>query len=433
MERHRQFKIIALLVGVFSFVFAAQAQAVTLTYAADSQHGQYHYDYLLERAQEFKEATGIDVEITWSNHRAKIPVWAASGSMPDVVDIVSDYAIQYVDLYEDLRPYFEQDDEIKLSAFAPLTINAFTIPSNYSRNAGVLLALPYSFFSVIGGINKPLLNNAGLASPNTLGSQWTWDTLAEYTQKLTSDPSGSGNYAQYGLQLPFNIFRLHALFRQAGNPLYNRDFDPDQVTANTPGARATIRFLTDLINRGGVTTTSLNQAKLPFASGIVAITYDAGPNFAQQVLGANAGMDIDVIPYAYGPAGLRSVEATCLGVAVSRDSKLKDIAWQWLKFAFVEPEGLTRYLEITGRPPAINSLARFFVTNVGGRLEHAHIIMEAPGYPGSGVRPILRDTNVSSLIQTILNDGILKQKYSVEEMIYNIQNQGNALLADAFK
>jgi multiple sugar transport system substrate-binding protein len=424
MVRHRHHKLIALLVSLFSLVFAAQTEAVTLSYAADSQHGQYHYDYLLARAKEFKEATGIEVEITWSNHRAKIPVWAASGSMPDVVDIVSDYAIQYVDLYEDLRPYFERDNDVNLNTFAP---------TNYSRNAGVLLALPYSFFSVIGGINKPLLSNAGLASPNTLGSKWTWDVLKDYTQKLSRDPSGGGVYAQYGLQLPFSIFRLHALFRQAGSPLYNRDFDPDQVTANSAGVRLTIQFLEDLIDRGGVTTTSLNQAKLPFASGMVGITYDAGPNFAQQVLGANAGMDIDVIPYAYGPAGLRSVEATCLGAAISRDSKLKDVAWQWLKFAFIEPEGLTRYMEITGRPPAINSLARVFVTKVGSQLEHANVIMEAPGYPGSGVRPILRDTNVSTLIQTILNDGIVKNKYSIEEMIYNMQNQGNALLADAFK
>ena len=233
---------IALLVMVFALPLGVQA--VSITHAVDPAHGEWYVNFVMDQAREFYEQTGIQVNISAvGDHRSQILVWAAGNALPAAVDIVSDNGLLFfrAGLFLDLRDLFARSRSIKLNDLLPISLAAFTAPDPYDIEPGAVFAFPYMLYNVNAAYNVPLLENSGLPSPNTLGDAWNWDTAYQYAQKLTIDKNADGRTDQWGLFIPRIMSRWGILFRHAGNPIFDRDFDPTAVNLNTPAARQTMQ------------------------------------------------------------------------------------------------------------------------------------------------------------------------------------------------
>ena len=387
------------LVALLLLPGQARAQIV---HAVDGAHGQAYVDHVSQKALEFTEKTGILVNImTASGHREQIAVWAAGGALPDAIDIVSDNGLSFFrhSLFVDLRPYFERSSSVHLADFVPIALTAFTAPEDYDFQAGALFAYPSFLHNYNAAINVPLFENAGLVFPNDLGDAWNWETLADYAKKLTVDINSDGRLDRWGLFIPKTYLGWMPFFRHAGNPIYDRDFDPTEAFLNTEAAYDTLQFLVEM-----TADQYFVWDNWRFNEGYTGISYAASPNYAQQM--RERHLTIDYVPYAKGPGGANGSEFQVAGTAIAATSDHPDLVWQWLRYLWGEKENVDEMITRAQRIPALLASTDTFNALASGWAPNAHIILASAGYPGSGLRPIVRDGRILGIVTEWVHQAI---------------------------
>jgi len=224
------------------------AYAASIIHAVDGSHGQQYVDHVAAKAREFTEKTGIQVNImSASGHREQIAVWAAGGALPDAVDIVSDNGLGFFrsGLFLNLAPYFDRGAASR-EAFSPIALLAFSAPEDYDIEPGAIFAYPSFLHNYNAGINVAIFDNSGLARPAELGDAWNWETLKDYARKMTIDRNSDGTLDQWGVFVPKSYLGWGPLFRHAGNPLFDRDFDPTAAFLNTEAAVDALQFIVEM-------------------------------------------------------------------------------------------------------------------------------------------------------------------------------------------
>lgn len=225
--------------------------------------------------------------------------------------------------------------------------------------------------------NREMFRRANVPEPH---DHWTMEEFLDTAKKLTIDLDGDGHLDYHGFWLPTWIYWQP--FHYAFGATY---LDPTRTTWTLwgPEAQASYTFWQDLSWRHNVAPRRIElemlSASMPFMTGSVAM-FVTGP-WTMLRLNA-AGMDYDIAPIPYGPAG-RATRVTWNGLVMFAGSEKKDWAWKFIHYA-TSSAAQDLVARSGGSIPALKASSKTFIqANKGVK---ARLWIEALEY--SRIQPI---------------------------------------------
>ncbi len=288
---------------------------------------------------EFKKAfSRIEVEIdhTTGDHFQKVQLGVAAGNPPDVY---FDASLRTGGLgwkkgiIEDLEPYLRRD-------FNPDEhIKEMWIAMVYD---GRRIAVPFDSGAMALFFNIDLFNQAGLPLPDPK-KRLTWDELLQLATKLTLDVNGKHpgepgfdptRIKQYGFAPTLLHGHEHWIYTLGGE-IINKE---GKVTVASPEAIEGYQKLADWGVKHFVGPSPEYKQANPvgFAAGNVAMSEEGvwmlGRTNDAKINWGVAPFPMQKIPVSYGHYS---------GQSMTRMSRAKDAAWQWMKWVSLDKEGQT--------------------------------------------------------------------------------------------
>lgn len=225
----------------------------------------------------------------WDGYFEKLSTQAASGMLPDIVQMDYLYISTYAknNTLTDLQP-FADNGTIDVSAIEENLLNTGKID-------GKLSGLPISTSIITVPYNPDVFKEAGLEEPT---EDWTWDDFVDIC-KTVKEKTGKFGFA-------FNVIDANALnywVRQSGSPLFSQDgkslgYEDDEVFAGFA------RMLKDLADAGTMPNPdewlqirSLSKEAWPVPTGDAAMSWEWN-NFAVTVEKTNPNIKLALPPYA---------------------------------------------------------------------------------------------------------------------------------------
>ncbi|NLK07097.1 MAG: sugar ABC transporter substrate-binding protein [Firmicutes bacterium] len=272
----------------------------------------------------------VDIQVlpTDEYDRKLDATWAA-GTAADVIMMSDDWHGNRArrGVFSDLGPYIERDNLDLDSILTPGIAKGYKLPD------GMRHGLPISGSSMVIAYNKDMFDQAGLTYPNP---DWTWDDLKDYAVKLTD---GTGINKTYGIADHWGVASLAPhIF---GGRMFNED--ETEVLADDPKVVRGIEYFMDLMKKYEVMP-DVNAAQgMPSvqrffsekAAMIMLPTWDV-PSFQESI--ANRFAWDTVIMPADPDTGQHMTLLWTTGYAMNSQSKVKDEAWEFIKFVSTSNE-----------------------------------------------------------------------------------------------
>jgi multiple sugar transport system substrate-binding protein len=338
----------ALAAGVLSGCVRSAAEA--RTEVRFCFFGGYEEWKLWQRMAKAFEAEnpGIRMKLLYwpgANYEDKVKLVMAAGTAPDILSAQDEPLPAYSELnqFEDLTPYLERHrQEYAAENYFPTSLEAF-------RYKGVQRAIPWNGGQLMVYYNRRLLREAGLPDPPP--RNWTINQFTDYAKKLTRDYNGDGRIDQFGYEINGNW--MYSLIPYVW--IFGTDIiDPamKRCTLNNPQGIAAMQWLRDLRYRHHAAP---QAAEFTGAGGAIFMTGKLGMEingpWRLPFMRETKGVEWDIWHMPVGPGGERWTRGTWDGLAMYRQSKVKDRAWRFMRFA--TGEAGQRLVAETGRavPP----------------------------------------------------------------------------------
>ena len=321
-------------------------------------------------AEEFmKTHPEIKVEIEsvpFSDYFTKLKTLIAGGQAPDVVTLNIENMAAFADLgaLAELEPFISRDG-YDLGQYYESTLGM-------SQYNGKQYGLPASFSTVVLFYNKDLFDKAGLAYPD---STWTWDDMLEAAAKLTIDEGDDGVVDQFGYATAWWPLSLY----MAGADVFNAD--KTRCALTEPAAIEGLQAMVDLALKYKVAPSRSDLASRSdwdmFMAGRLAM-FPVGPWGIAPFQGITTfKWDIADMP------GLKQQATFLFGnaMAITSESKKKDAAWEYLKFAAgKEGQSIRQNAGYEIAPVKAVAENEFLASLEGKQPEHASVFMDATSY-----------------------------------------------------
>ncbi|MGI6082405.1 MAG: ABC transporter substrate-binding protein [Limnochordia bacterium] len=257
---------------------------------------------------------GLDV-MTIASHKeyaAKVAVLAATGSIPDVLQIppeqVAPLAVGGV--LENLDPWIERDKSLDTRAWIPGALNAV-------RYAGIMFGMPGFVVNYTYAYNKEILAQRGVVPP--AADSWvTWNEIRDIARRTTVDADGDGQPEIWGYYHGTPYTQIIPLIYQAGGRMFDKD---NLLNIDVPEAYKAMNWLLGLIRdglHGGSTSMFLNGkvASIHLGSGNI------GSGIGDTPVGVTSGtQDVTKGEVVY-----------VTSFALTTNAKEKEAAWRYLKY-----------------------------------------------------------------------------------------------------
>ena len=189
---------------------SGDAMTLKFTWWGSQSRHDYTQKILDAYTAEHPDITFEAVPAGWDGYFDKLSTEAASGSMPDIVQMDYLYISTYAknNSIADLQPYID-DKTIDVSGIDEALLNSANING---KMAGLVLSTSLVTFPY----NPEVLEKAGVAEPD---SSWTWDDFIALNQKLKE--AGVTDAAVINPTLDTNLF--HYWVCQHGGKLFADD------------------------------------------------------------------------------------------------------------------------------------------------------------------------------------------------------------------
>jgi multiple sugar transport system substrate-binding protein len=302
------------------------------------------------------------VVVTWDDFDTKMQTMIAAGTPPDIWSHwgpsgFADYVLR--GLVADLTPYIEQTNT-DLSDFIPEVLDIYTLD-------GKVYGLPMLTTGSFIFYNRDLFDAAGVDYPTTDwdDTSWTYDAFVEMCGELTQ-VTGDPETDVYGCNLGF--WPNDAYLWLWGNDLYDDEAYQtgfaSEAYFDTPEAIASLQARQDMMwdlnyMPDPATADALGAGGGLFEGGKVAMHLTGGWGW-WNFTGLEEEFNWAAAALPYGAPGRRDVVFTDPWMMSSKTDHPEE-AWTFLNY-LASAEVQKGWMELTGAPPARNSLAEGWYT-----------------------------------------------------------------------
>lgn len=289
----------------------------------------------------------------WDGYFDKLSTQAASGSMPDIVQMDYLYLTTYAknNSVADLQPYIE-DGTIDVSQFAENDLNTGKID-------GEMAGLVGGTGTIAVGYNPEVLSEAGVAEPDP-SNPWTWDEFSD-AAKTIKDKTG-----KYGVVTgpvdDTNLFNYWV--RQHGEQLFSDDYkslgyEDDQILVDY------LEMWKELIDADAqpdpdeyAQIKALGQEAGPVVTGEAGMINENN-NYASKLSSANENLKV-MLP----PVNEENTKAMwnkpSYFLCISETSKVKDEAAEFINW-FINSEEANEIMMAERGVPAPENIRQFLL------------------------------------------------------------------------
>ena len=227
----------------------------------------------------------------WDGYFDKLSTQAASGTMPDIVQMDYLYITTYAknNSLADLQPYVD-NGTIDVSGISDEVVNAGKIDDKLAGIVGSTGCLAV-------GYNPDVFKEAGMEEPNASGN-WTWDDFVK-TAKEVKEKTGKLGVTSTGVVDDTNLFNFWV--RQHGEQLFSDDkkslgYEDDQIMIDY------LDMWKDLMDSGAAANpdeyaqiVTLGQEAGPVVTGEAAMINENN-NYASKLSSRNSNLQITIPP-----------------------------------------------------------------------------------------------------------------------------------------
>lgn len=272
---------------------------------------------IAKKFEEKNPGVKVQVEAYGDGFDQKLAASFGAKNPPDVM-----YMWNFPAYYQSLEPldtFVKQDSEINMDDF-------YQGLFNYSSVDGELYGMPAGFTTMVMYYNKKLFDEAGIPYPQ---DGWTWDDFKEIAEKL-SDPAKK----QYGLGLvpEPDTYDIQGLIWSNGGSFISEDGTKVEGYMNSPETIKAIQTLQDMLdNKTAVLVGGQNQQSGSdiFKAGKIAM-WESGIWRLEGFKEAKVDVGTVEVP-AFPGKDVKGLVASS-AVSIAKDSKHKELAWEFVKF-----------------------------------------------------------------------------------------------------
>ncbi len=268
------------------------------------------------------EHPGVTVHYETGIRKKDYSEWLArkslEGEAPDVFMILSDDFYKYasLDIIKNLDNQIAADQTFKREYFYDTTL----LMGEYMDSQ---YALPYETVPTLMFVNKTLLQKENIEVPD---AQWTWTDLEKIATAVTKDVNGDGVIDQFGT---YNYTWKEAVYAN-GAELF--DVDGKKAFFSDKRVEEAVKFVKRLEELNGgreVTQDDFDSGNVAFMPLLFSDyrTYKTYPYKIKKY----TSFQWDCMRMPAGPAGDNISEVDTLMMAMSRQSKHQELAWEFMK------------------------------------------------------------------------------------------------------
>lgn len=309
-----------------------KASKVTMTMWGDFTDSDVETT-LVNKFNESREDIQIEFQpIPGDGYGDKLMANFAAGSGCDIFLIgEGDYRMYYSQgVTESLTPYIEKDQEFDLASFNEGLINSATFDSQ-------LHYLPKDFNPIALFYNKDMFDKYEIAYPDTT---WTWDDLEAAAKVMTNEAD-----KEYGFYADAWAYATQVYLKSFGVEIGNEEattatgyLNADETVALV--TRYTDYILKDKISPSTTAAESFGGSTSMFQTGQVAMMISGGWN--RSTLN-KAGTNYGTAMVPIGKDDLRGEIICSASFAIYSKSKVKDAAWEVMKYISNKDAAQARY------------------------------------------------------------------------------------------
>ncbi len=293
----------------------------------------------------------------WDGYFDKLSTQAASGTMPDIVQMDYLYITTYAknNSLADLQPYVD-NGTIDVSGISDEVVNAGKIDDKLAGIVGSTGCLAV-------GYNPDVFKEAGMEEPNASGN-WTWDDFVK-TAKEVKEKTGKLGVTSTGVVDDTNLFNFWV--RQHGEQLFSDDnkslgYKDDQIMVDY------LDMWKDLMDAGAAANpdeyaqiVTLGQEAGPVVTGDAAMINENN-NYASKLSSRNGNLEVTIPPV--NETNTKAMwNKPGYFLCISETSKIKDEAAKFIDWFINSEESNDIMMAERGVPSS--SKVRDYLVNSG--------------------------------------------------------------------
>lgn len=276
---------------------------------------------------EFEDKTGIKVKVeSFSQEQTSNKLAIELTGKTSSLDVMFLRPLDETKLFakngwvEPLDPFVSNDASYDVKDFIQSSLDSSTYE-------GKLIGIPITTEREVLYYRKDLLEKNNIPVPTTM------DELMKAAEKLHDPQNGMFGFAARGRKV-VAVTQFSGFLYSFGGQFH----DGDKATLNTPEAMAAFKYYGDMLNKfgpPGAINMHWTEAAAAFAQGKVALFTDADAIYLN-VADPTKSTVSDKVGYAMfpaGPAGARPYNVSSGALAVSKFSKNKEAAAEFVKWA----------------------------------------------------------------------------------------------------
>lgn len=285
--------------------------------------------------------TKVQVEAYADGFDQKMAAGFGAGNPPDVM-----YMWDFPTYHQSLEPLDDlvaKDSDINVNDF-------YQGLFNYDKIDGKLYGIPVGFTTRVVYYNKKLFDAAGIPYPK---DGWTWDDFQNIAKKLTDK---SKKQYGFGVRAENDTYDLQGFVWSNGGSYISDDGKTIDGYMNSPETAQSLQMFGDMVKNGSAVLVGgkgQQSGEDVFKAGKLAM-WESGiwplDSFKQ------AGIDVGTVemPAFQGKPVKGVISESALSIA--KDSKQKDLAWEFIKFYASEDAIKMRVADLPVRMSVVKEL-----------------------------------------------------------------------------